>query len=66
MTHRVYLDGAQAATSTAAPETGAVLRARIGSNFDNSERFTGQIDEVRVYSRALMATEISALNAGFE
>ena len=65
-THRMFLDGAQQAMSTATPETGAVLRARLGANFDNTERFAGQIDEVRIYKRALNAGEIAALNAGFE
>ncbi len=65
-THRLFLDGTQRATSTAAADTGAVFRARLGSNFDNSERFTGLVDEVRVYGRALTAEEVAALNAGFE
>jgi hypothetical protein len=65
-THRLFLDGVQRGMSTAAADTGAVLRARLGANFDSTERFVGQIDDVRVYGRALTAEEVAALNAGFE
>ena len=64
--HRLYLDGARLAMSTAAPTTGAVTRARLGANIDNTERFAGQIDEVRIYNRALTDAEISELSSGFE
>jgi hypothetical protein len=45
-------------------QTGAILTStgalRIGGNATYGEYFTGRIDEVRVYNRALMASEIQA------
>ena len=52
--------------STTAPDTGAVANARLGAGYDNAENFSGQIDEVRVYNRALTADEVTALAAGRE
>jgi len=58
-TLRLYVNGAQASskavTGTIATSTGAL---RIGGNNIWSEWFTGQIDEIRMYSRALSASEI--------
>ena len=65
-THRLFVDGVQKATSTAAPDTGAVSNARLGANFDQTEAFTGQVDEVRIYNRVLTAGEMAALFAGEE
>jgi hypothetical protein len=65
-THRVFIDGTMAAMSTVAPDTGAVLRGRLGTNYDSSERFAGQIDEVRIYNRALTPAEIGGLAGGYE
>ena len=39
---------------------------RLGGNFDGSEQFTGQLDEVRIYDRALSAAEITQLAGGNE
>jgi hypothetical protein len=64
--HRLYIDGAQTGTSMAAPDTGAVTNARLGGGFDNSENFLGQLDEVRIYNRALAAEEVAALSDGLE
>jgi hypothetical protein len=60
-THLLYLDGAQVATSTATVRAGAVQTARFGTWELPEEVFGGDIDEVRVYDRALSAPEIAAL-----
>ena len=65
-THRLYLDGTQAAMSTAAPDTGPLTSARLGTQSAGTERFQGEIDEVRIYNRVLMPAEVAALRAGME
>ena len=58
-TLRLYLNGTLAATKTTSgsiPFTSSPLR--IGGNAVWGEYFSGLIDEVRVYNRALSATEI--------
>jgi hypothetical protein len=65
-THRVFIDGTMRATSTVAADNGNASNARLGGNFDGSEEFTGQLDEVRIYDRALMASEIMLLATGNE
>jgi concanavalin A-like lectin/glucanase superfamily protein len=59
-TTRLYVNGAQVATAaltgTAVTSTGLL---RIGGNSIWGEWFSGAIDEVRVYNRALTATEIA-------
>src|SRR5262249_36833522 len=58
-TMRMFVDGVQGSTQAlsgaAAGSTGAL---RIGGNAVWGEYFKGQIDEVRIYNRALTATEI--------
>ncbi|HWM10432.1 MAG TPA: LamG-like jellyroll fold domain-containing protein, partial [Solirubrobacteraceae bacterium] len=58
---RLYVDGAEVATQ---PAPGALLTStgqlRIGGNSLRGEFFSGLIDEVRVYDRALSATRIGA------
>ncbi len=59
---RIYVNGVQAATKAV---TGSIRAStgllRIGGNgIWNDEWFAGLIDEVRLYSRALTATEIQA------
>lgn len=49
---RLYVDGALVATATAAPPGGGSGALRIGPGF------TGKIDELRIYDRALDAEEI--------
>jgi hypothetical protein len=58
-TMRYYVNGTQVATraQTGAAATSAGL-LRIGGNSVWGEWFAGQIDEVRVYNRALTAAEI--------
>ena len=60
-TMRLFVNGVQAATRA---QTGSIRAStgalRIGGNTIWSEWFAGVIDEVRVYNRALTATEIQA------
>ncbi len=65
-THRLYVDGALAGMSTGEPDDGAVASARLGAGYDNAENFRGQLDEVRVYNRALTPDELMALRNGQE
>jgi Concanavalin A-like lectin/glucanases superfamily len=57
---RMYVNGTQVAsaalTGNAVTSTGAL---RIGGNSVWNEWFSGQIDDVRIYNRALTATEIA-------
>ncbi|MDX6235231.1 MAG: sialidase [Kribbellaceae bacterium] len=60
----LWVDGAQAA-SVAAP-TGSVSPGRpfkmyVGQRIDGLHHFDGSLDEVRIYKRALTATEISSI-----
>jgi hypothetical protein len=65
-TQRLYVDGTMGSASTQAPDAGAVTSARLGTQQSGTERFTGDLDDVRVYDRALSANEVSSLNAGME
>jgi hypothetical protein len=58
--HRFYVDGAIAASSTIASEAGPTTSFQIGRWVGGSEYFKGSIDEVRIYSRALSASEVKA------
>ena len=64
--HRLFIDGAQKGMNAAKPDTGMVKNARLGSNFDQSEPFTGLLDEVRIYNRPLSPAEVNALSTGQE
>ena len=60
-TLRLYVNGAQVASRTTSGSlTTGTGPLRIGGNSFRSEWFDGRIDEVRVYHRALSASEISA------
>ncbi len=65
-THTLYIDGMQAGTSMMPGDTGPAASARLGAGHNNAENFAGQIDEVRVYGRALTAAEVTALREGRE
>ncbi|TAL14738.1 LamG domain-containing protein [Patescibacteria group bacterium] len=57
----VLVPGNYAGTGATAPTSGAA----IGGNSANARWFTGSIDDVRIYNRALSANEIASLyNAG--
>jgi hypothetical protein len=62
----LYVDGAAVSTSSTVllrpADLGTIDYAYLGkSQFSNDPNFDGQIDEFRVYGRALSATEIKAL-----
>jgi YD repeat-containing protein len=64
-THTLYIDGVSAGTSTASPQTAAVTSFVLGRwNGGPGEYFAGKLDELRVYSRTLSATEIAGLAGG--
>jgi hypothetical protein len=65
-THRLFVDGVLRGSSTAAPDNGPAGNARLGAIYNNAENYGGQLDEVRIYSRALTQAEITALEDGFE
>jgi Concanavalin A-like lectin/glucanases superfamily len=55
---RLYVNGAQVAeTATEAPVT-TTGELQIGAETEHSEYFSGRIDEVRIYNRALAAGEV--------
>jgi hypothetical protein len=64
--HRLYVDGTQRSMSTIGPNNGSVTQARLGGNTEGSEDYTGLLDEVRVYNRALSLNEVGALFNGEE
>jgi hypothetical protein len=63
-TRRLYVDGASKATSTTAGDSGAVIEGNVGAY--GTQPFEGDIDEVRIYKRALTASEVSDLASGKE
>lgn len=60
-THRLYVDGLIANTSTAGAQTATPARLDFGVTPGWGENFVGKLDEVRIYSRTLSATEIASL-----
>jgi Concanavalin A-like lectin/glucanases superfamily len=61
VTLRVYVNGTQVASrAVSGPITISSGALRIGGNAVWGEYFSGLIDEVRVYERALSAAEIAA------
>ena len=63
-THRLYIDGGTPVSSVAAANTAVPNAGTLGNRSGASESFTGNLDDVRIYTRALGPTEISALSAG--
>ena len=60
-TLRLYVNGTQVSSRTAAGSlTTGTGPLRIGGNSFSSQWFSGRIDELRVYRRALSASEIAA------
>lgn len=60
----IWVDGIQAASVTA--PTGSVSPGRpfkmyVGQRLDGAHRFDGALDEVRIYKRALTASEINSI-----
>jgi hypothetical protein len=65
-TNVIYLDGVEKARNTTAPDNATANAARLGSGHNNAENYSGDLDDVRVYGRALTAPEATALAAGQE
>ena len=61
-THRLYVDGALAASSTLTPQTATPTKLEFGRWTGGSEYFQGTLDDVRVYTRALSAAEVHILD----
>ncbi|MDA1169405.1 MAG: LamG domain-containing protein, partial [bacterium] len=63
--YKIYLNGTQDASGTTSINPGAASTFTIGRPGEYSgQYFDGLIDDFRIYSRALSATEITALAAG--
>jgi hypothetical protein len=60
----LYIDGAQAATSTATTNTSSCTRIYVGRTASGADYWPGKVDEVRVYNRVLTLAEIQSLAAG--
>lgn len=60
-TNRLYVDGASKATSTTAHQSGSAAKVYLGTWTPNNDMLNGALDEVRVYNRALSATDVSTL-----
>jgi hypothetical protein len=58
------IDGGTPVVSTTAPQACDVFDAVVGSYFGGRENFGGTIDDLRIYNRALGASEIATLAAG--
>ena len=61
----LYLDGEQAAVLETPIVMGATFpwRVRVGADSENQNRLAGMVDEVRVYDRAISASEVAFLFA---
>jgi len=63
-TNYLYIDGVQKNTSTTTTDSSAATTLTAGMTPGGTNYFAGMLDEIRVYTRALSATEISGLAAG--
>jgi RHS repeat-associated protein len=64
-THKLYIDGTQAGSSTATAQTAAVTSFVLGRwNGGAQEYFAGKLDDLRIYSRTLSADEVAGLAGG--
>ncbi|MDZ4227745.1 MAG: LamG domain-containing protein [Candidatus Levybacteria bacterium] len=65
---RIYVDGSSAGSTPSTLETsisGSNI-FEIGGETTTAQLFTGQIDDVRIYNRALSATEVTALHQEYD
>jgi type VI protein secretion system component Hcp len=60
-THRLYVDGVEVSSSTIGPGSGAATSLSIGRMPGTSDFLKAVVDELRVYNRALSASEIVSL-----
>jgi autotransporter-associated beta strand protein len=59
----IYIDGVQAASGSGTVQPLVSLAVSIGYDYrDNNKRFSGLLDDVRIYSRALSATELNTIH----
>ncbi len=63
-TNTLYVDGV-ATSNTATPDSATPTAAFAGATTTTTERLTGSLDDIRIYSRALTATEISTMARGY-
>ena len=64
-TDKLYLDGTLKSSVTGTPhQTGTPTSAYLGTYSPNNEMFTGSLDDVRVYTRALTTVEVAILSGG--
>ena len=58
----IYIDGVQAATGSGTVQSLNALAVSVGYDYrDSNKYFTGLIDDVRIYSRALSASEVLSI-----
>ena len=62
--HRLRLDGATAVVSTAVSQSCAVAEAVVGNYLNGGNHYVGEIDDLRIYDRALSETEAAQLARG--
>jgi hypothetical protein len=62
--HHIFVDAADKGSGTTSGDTGAIAQGHLGTF--GTEHFTGDLDEVRIYKRALTVSEIVGLHDGFE
>lgn len=60
-TWRIFVDGVERNSASTAAQTGATTKFWIGTFNGAQQLFTGAIDEVRIYNRALSGDEIKRL-----
>jgi Concanavalin A-like lectin/glucanases superfamily len=60
-THRLYLDGQLADAATSAPQQGAATIFYVGTYEPPGELCAGQVDDLRIYNRALTPGELTTL-----
>jgi len=58
---RLYVNGVEAASGSMAGSIGSSDNFAIGNSPSSSEPFSGTIDEVNAFTRALSASEIASL-----
>jgi regulation of enolase protein 1 (concanavalin A-like superfamily) len=64
---RIYIDGVEAVSGSGTIQALVSHTVSIGyDNRDNTKRFDGSIDDLRIYERALAAAEIAQLYSAFD
>ncbi|MCL5278355.1 MAG: discoidin domain-containing protein [Planctomycetes bacterium] len=63
-TKKVYVNGVEVATGTSTPYQGTSGNVVVGSLNGGSQWFTGMVDDVQVYQKALSVAEIQSIMQG--